>query len=234
MTKKRGKRYLGISESLEKDKKYASLESIKLVKEISHCGFEESVEVAIDLNIEPKKRGERVRGTVVLPHGTGKKLKVLVFARGEKAEEASKAGANWVGDEELIAKVQKGWLDFDAVVASPELMKDVAKLGRILGPRGLMPSPKVGTVSENPSEAVKELKKGKIEYRNDASGGIHTSIGKISFTDNAILENLKVLLRALNKDKPSTVKGTYIRGISLCSTMGPGIKVDPGSILGDL
>ena len=234
MAKKRGKRYLGISERLGKNKKYASLEAIKLMKEISHCGFEESVEVAVYLNIKPKERGERVRGTVALPHGTGKKLKVLVFAKGEKAEEASKTGADWVGDEELIAKVEKGWLDFDAVVASPELMKDVAKLGRILGPRGLMPSPKVGTVSENPSRAVRELKKGKIEYRNDASGGIHASIGKISFTDDALLENLKVLLRALNKDKPSTVKGTYIRGISLCSTMGPGMKVDLPSLLGDL
>jgi large subunit ribosomal protein L1 len=234
MAKKRGKRYLGISERLKKNKKYTSLEAIKLMKEISHCGFKESAEVAVALNIKPKERGERVRGTVVLPHGTGKKLKVLVFAKGERAKEASKAGADWIGDEELIAKVEKGWLDFDAVVASPELMKDVAKLGRILGPRGLMPSPKVGTVSENPSRVVEELKKGKIEYRNDAGGGIHASIGKISFTDDALLENLKVLLRALIKDKPSTVKGTYIRSISLCSTMGPGIKMDLGSLLGDL
>lgn len=232
--RKRGKRYLGISERLEKNKKYPPLEAIKLTKGISHCGFEESIEVAVSLNIKPKERGERVRGTVALPHGTGKKLKVLVFAKGEKAEEASKAGADWAGDKELIAKIEKGWLDFDAIVASPDLMKDVAKLGRILGPRGLMPSPKIGTVSENPSQVVKELKKGKIEYRNDASGGIHASIGKISFTDNALLENLRALLKALSKDKPSTVKGAYIRGISLCSTMGPGIKVDLGSLLGNL
>lgn len=231
---KRGKRYLRISESLEKNKKYPALEAIRLMKEISHSGFEESVEVALSLNIKSKERGERVRGTVVLPHGTGRKLRILVFAKGEKAEEARKAGADWVGDEELIAKIEKGWLDFDAVVASPELMKDVAKLGRILGPRGLMPSPKVGTVSEDPSRALRELKKGKIEYRNDASGGIHASIGRISFTENALVENLKVLLRALNEAKPSTVKGAYIRGISLCSTMGPGIKVDLGSLSGDL
>jgi len=231
---KRGKRYLKMSERLEKNKKYPPLEAIKLIKEISHCGFEESLEVAVSLNIKPKDRGERVRGTVALPHGTGRKLRVLVFAKGDKAEEARKAGADWVGDEEVVARIEKGWLDFDAVVASPESMKDVAKLGRILGPRGLMPSPKVGTVSERPSEVVTELKKGKIEYKNDASGGIHTSIGKISFTENAVLENLKALLRALKKDKPSTVKGTYFRNISLCSTMGPGIRVDVGSLLKDL
>ncbi len=231
---KRGKRYLKMSERVEKNKEYTALEAIKLMKEISHCGFEESLEVAISLNMKPKERGERVRGTVVLPHGTGRKIRVLVFAKGDKAEEARKAGADWVGDEEVVAKIEKGWLDFDAVVASPESMKNVAKLGRILGPRGLMPSPKVGTVSERPSEVVKELKKGKIEYKNDASGGIHTSIGKISFAENAVLENLKALLRALRKDKPSTVKGTYFRSISLCSTMGPGIRVDVGSLLKDL
>jgi len=231
---KRGKRYLKMSERLEKNKEYTALEAIKLMKEISRCGFEESLEVAVSLNMKPKERGERVRGTVVLPHGTGRKLRVLVFAKGDKAEEARKAGADWVGDEEVVAKIEKGWLDFDAVVASPESMKDVAKLGRILGPRGLMPSPKVGTVSERPSEVVNELKKGKIEYKNDASGGIHTSIGKISFTENAVLENLKALLRALKKDKPSTVKGTYFRSISLCSTMGPGIRIDVGSLLKDL
>lgn len=231
---KRGKRYLKMSERLEKNKEYTALEAIKLMKEISRCGFEESLEVAVSLNMKPKERGERVRGTVVLPHGTGRKLRVLVFAKGDKAEEARKAGADWVGDEEVVARIEKGWLDFDAVVASPESMKDVAKLGRILGPRGLMPSPKVGTVSERPSEVVNELKKGKIEYKNDASGGIHTSIGKISFTENAVLENLKALLRALKKDKPSTVKGTYFRSISLCSTMGPGIRVDVGSLLKDL
>ncbi len=231
---KRGKRYLKMSERLEKNKEYTALEAIKLMKNISRCGFEESLEVAVSLNIKPKERGERVRGTVVLPHGTGRKLRVLVFAKGDKAEEARKAGADWVGDEEVVARIEKGWLDFDAVVASPESMKNVAKLGRILGPRGLMPSPKVGTVSERPSEVVNELKKGKIEYKNDASGGIHTSIGKISFTENAVLENLKALLRALKKDRPSTVKGTYFRSISLCSTMGPGIRVDAGSLLKDL
>ncbi|MCD6082679.1 50S ribosomal protein L1 [Candidatus Aerophobetes bacterium] len=231
---KRSKRYLSLREKIDKKKEYDPLEAIKLVKQTSNCNFEESVEVAISLNIKPKERGERVRGTVVLPRGSGKKVRVVVFAEGEKAEEAKKRGADYVGGEELIKKIEKGWLDFDATVSTPQMMRMVARLGRILGPRRLMPSPKVGTVSEDPAQVVEELKKGKIEFRNDATGVIHTIIGKVSFKEEDLLENLKALLSSILREKPSTVKGAYIRGISLCSTMGPGVRINPQKALGIL
>jgi len=231
---KRSKRYLSLREKIDKKKEYDPLEAIKLVKQTSNCNFEESVEVAISLNIKPKERGERVRGTVVLPRGSGKKVRVVVFAEGEKAEEARKRGADYVGGEELIKKIEKGWLDFDATVSTPQMMRMVARLGRILGPRRLMPSPKVGTVSEDPAQVVEELKKGKIEFRNDATGVIHTIIGKVSFKEEDLLENLKALLSSILREKPSTVKGAYIRGISLCSTMGPGVRINPQKALGIL
>jgi len=231
---KRSKRYLSLREKIDKKKEYDPLEAIKLVKQTSNCNFEESVEVAISLNIKPKERGERVRGTVVLPRGSGKKVRVVVFAEGEKAEEAKKRGADYVGGEELIKKIEKGWLDFDATVSTPQMMRMVARLGRILGPRRLMPSPKIGTVSEDPAQVVEELKKGKIEFRNDATGVIHTIIGKVSFKEEDLLENLKALLSSILREKPSTVKGAYIRGISLCSTMGPGVRINPQKALGIL
>ena len=231
---KRSKRYLSLREKIDKKKEYDPLEAIKLVKQTSNCNFEESVEVAISLNIKPEERGERVRGTVVLPRGSGKKVRVVVFAEGEKAEEAKKRGADYVGGEELIKKIEKGWLDFDATVSTPQMMRMVARLGRILGPRRLMPSPKVGTVSEDPAQVVEELKKGKIEFRNDATGVIHTIIGKVSFKEEDLLENLKALLSSILREKPSTVKGAYIRGISLCSTMGPGVRINPQKALGIL
>ncbi|MEA3485368.1 MAG: 50S ribosomal protein L1 [Candidatus Aerophobetes bacterium] len=223
---KRSKRYLITKKKVFENKEYSLPEAIKLIKDTSNCHFEESVEISVSLNIKPKERGERVRGTVVLPQGLGKEVKVLVFAEGEKAEKAKQKGANYVGGEELIKKIENGWMDFDATVATPEIMRKVARLGRILGPRGLMPSPKVGTVSQDPSKVVEDLKKGKIEYRNDATGGIHALIGKVSFTKEALLENIKALLSSLIKDKPPTVKGGYIRGISLCSTMGPGVRIN--------
>jgi len=231
---KRSKRYLSLREKIDKKREYDPLEAIKLVKQTSNCNFEESVEVAISLSIKPKERGERVRGTVVLPRGSGKKVRVLVFAEGEKAEEAKKKGADYVGGEELVKKIEKGWLDFDATVSTPQMMRMVARLGRILGPRRLMPSPKVGTVSEDPAQVVEELKKGKIEFRNDATGVIHTIIGKVSFKEEDLLENLKALLSSILREKPSTVKGAYIRGISLCSTMGPGVRINPQKALGIL
>jgi len=231
---KRSKRYLSLREKIDKKKEYDPLEAIKLVKQTSNCNFEESVEVAISLNIKPKERGERVRGTVILPRGSGKKVRVVVFAEGEKAEEAKKKGADYVGGEELIKKIEKGWLDFDATVSTPQMMRMVARLGRILGPRRLMPSPKVGTVSEDPAQVVEELKKGKIEFRNDATGVIHTIIGKVSFKEEDLLENLKALLSSILREKPSTVKGAYIRRISLCSTMGPGVRINPQKALGIL
>ena len=222
---KRGKKYLEMEKKLER-KEYSIEEAIRAVKQISgKRNFEETVEVAVALNIRPKEKGERVRGTVTLPRGLGRKVKVLVFAAGDQAEEAKKAGADFVGGEDLVERIEKGWLDFDAVVATPQLMRSVAKLGRILGPKGLMPSPKVGTVTDSPGKVVEELKKGKIEYRNDATGVVHVPIGRISFEEDALLENFNTLLKALEKDKPSTVKGRFIKSIYLSSTMGPGIKV---------
>jgi len=222
---KRGRKYLEMEKKIEK-KEYTPEEAIRLIKQISNSrNFEETVEVAVALNIKPKEKGERVRGTVVLPRGLGRKVKVLVFAAGDQAEEAKKAGADFIGGEELIEKIEKGWLDFDAVVSTPGLMRSVAKLGKILGPKGLMPSPKVGTVTDNPGKVVDELKRGKIEYRNDATGVVHAPIGKVSFEENSLMENFNALLKALEKDKPSTVKGRYIKSIYLSSTMGPGIKV---------
>ena len=222
---KRGRKYLEMEKKIEK-KEYTPEEAIRLIKQISNSrNFEETVEVAVALNIKPKEKGERVRGTVVLPRGLGRKVKVLVFAAGDQAEEAKKAGADFIGGEELIEKIEKGWLDFDAVVSTPGLMRSVARLGKILGPKGLMPSPKVGTVTDNPGKVVDELKRGKIEYRNDATGVVHAPIGKVSFEENSLMENFNALLKALEKDKPSTVKGRYIKSIYLSSTMGPGIKV---------
>ncbi|MCD6256560.1 50S ribosomal protein L1 [Candidatus Aerophobetes bacterium] len=225
---KRGKKYLEAQKKIEK-KQYTPQEAIKVIKEtakVLNRSFEETVEVAVALNIKPREKGERVRGTVILPRGLGRKVKVLVFATGDEAEEAKKAGADWVGGEELIQKIEKGWLDFDAVISTPQLMRSVAKLGRILGPKGLMPSPKVGTVTNNPGKVVKELKSGKIEYRNDATGVIHAPLGKISFDEDALLENFQTLLKAVEKDRPSTVKGRYIKSVYLSSTMGPSLKVN--------
>jgi len=231
---KRSKRYLLLKEKIDNNKEYDPLEAIKLIKEGSNCNFEESIEAAISLNIKPKEKGERVRGTVVLPRGSGKKVRIVVFAEGEKAEEARKKEADYVGGEELVGKIEKGWLDFDAAVSTPQMMRMVARLGRILGPRHLMPSPKVGTVSEDPSQVVEELKKGKIEFRNDATGVIHALIGKVSFKEEDLLENLKALLTSVIREKPSTVKGGYIQGIFLCSTMGPGVRVSLQNTLGML
>jgi len=225
---KRGKKYLEAQKKIEK-KQYTPQEAIKVIKEtakVLNRSFEETVEVAVALNIRPREKGERVRGTVILPRGLGRKVKVLVFATGDEAEEAKRAGADWVGGEELIQKIEKGWLDFDAVISTPQLMRSVAKLGRILGPKGLMPSPKVGTVTNSPGKVVKELKSGKIEYRNDATGVIHAPLGKISFDEDALLENFQTLLKAVEKDRPSTVKGRYIKSVYLSSTMGPSLKVN--------
>lgn len=223
---KRSKRYLTLRKKINREKEYTPLEAVEVVKESSNSRFEESIEVAISLNIKPKEKGERVRGTVTLPQGTGKKVKIAVFAGGNKAKEAEEKGADYVGAEEMAKKIEGGWLDFDVVISTPEMMRFVAKLGRILGPRGLMPSPKIGTVTEDPGKLVEELKKGRIEYRNDATGVVHILIGKISFSKEALLENFKVLLASLIKDKPSTVKGRYIKGISICSTMGPAAKIN--------
>lgn len=227
MAKKRGKKFKETLEKYDNSKLYTIEDAIKLVKEIKWVNFNESVDVAIRLGINTRHSEEQVRGAVDLPHGTGKEIKVVVFAQGEKVKEAEEAGADFVGGEELAEKIQSGWTDFDATIATPDMMKVVGKLGRVLGPRGLMPNPKVGTVTFDVKEAVDSVKKGKVEYRADRFGIVHTMIGKISFEDNKLIDNFKTLLNAIVKAKPASSKGRYIISISISSTMGPGIKLDP-------
>ena len=227
MAKKRGKKFVETIKKYDKNKLYTIKEAIKLVKELSWTKFTESIDIAIRLGINTRRSEEQVRGAVNLPHGTGKVNKVVVFAQGEKAKEAEEAGADFVGAEELADKIQKGWTDFDATIATPDMMKIVGKLGRVLGPRGLMPNPKVGTVTFDVKEAVSSVKKGKVEYRADRFGIVHAMIGKIDFTDDQLIENFKILLNAILKAKPASAKGRYLISISISSTMGPGIKIDP-------
>ncbi|MFW6149074.1 MAG: 50S ribosomal protein L1 [Atribacterota bacterium] len=231
MAKKRGKKFKEIIEKFDKSKLYTIEEAIKLVKELSWVNFNESVDVAVRLGVNTRHSEEQVRGVVDLPHGSGKENKVVVFAQGEKAKEAEDAGADFVGGDELADKIQKGWTDFDATIATPDMMKVVGKLGRVLGPRGLMPNPKVGTVTFEVKEAVSSVKKGKIEYRADRFGIVHSMIGKIKFDNNQLMENFKALMDAIMKAKPASSKGRYIISVSISSTMGPGIKLDPIKIL---
>lgn len=226
MAKKRGKKFKETLEKYDNSKLYTIEDAIKLVKEIKWVNFNESVDVAIRLGINTRHSEEQVRGAVDLPHGTGKEIKVVVFAQGEKVKEAEEAGADFVGGEELAEKIQSGWTDFDATIATPDMMKVVGKLGRVLGPRGLMPNPKVGTVTFDVKEAIDSVKKGKVEYRADRFGIVHTMIGKISFEDNKLIDNFKTLLNAIVKAKPASSKGRYIISISISSTMGPSIKLD--------
>jgi len=200
---------------------------VKLLLEIAHAKFDEGVDLAIRLGVDPKKSDQMVRGTVVLPHGTGKKVRVLVFAKGQKEKEASDAGADVVGGEDLIEKISKGWLDFDKAIATPDMMGLVSKLGKILGPRGLMPNPKVGTVTFDLEKAIKEIKAGKVEFRVEKAGVVHVPVGKVSFGFGQLLENTKTLLEVILRAKPPTSKGIYLRTVALSTTMGPGIKVDP-------
>jgi large subunit ribosomal protein L1 len=229
--KKRGKKYLESFKKYDRKKLYTIEEAIKLVKELSWANFNETVELAIRLGIDTRRSEEQVRGAVELPYGTGKKNKVLVFAEGEKTKEAEEAGADFVGGEELAEKIQNGWTDFDAVIATPDMMKVVGKLGRILGPRGLMPNPKLGSVTFDIKNAVLSTKKGKVEYRADRFGIVHAIIGKIDFPDEQLIENFYALLDAILKAKPPTSKGRYLLSVSVSSTMGPGIKLDPMKIL---
>lgn len=222
---KHGKKYREASQKVEKDKTYAPQEALDLVKEVSSAKFDETVEVAFRLGIDTKKADQQVRGAVVLPHGTGKTKRVLVFAKGEKAKEAEQAGADFVGDEDYINKVQQGWLEFDVVVATPDMMGQVGRLGRVLGPKGLMPNPKTGTVTFEVEKAVNDIKAGKIEYRADKSGNVHAAIGKASFNSAQLLENLQTLAEALLKAKPAAAKGNYMRNVTVSSTMGPGVAV---------
>lgn len=226
---KHGKRYLEAAKKVDREKMYEPREALELVKSIAPAKFDETVEVAFRLGIDTKRADQQVRGAVVLPHGTGKTKRVLVFAKGEKAKEAEQAGADFVGDDDLINKVSQGWLDFDVVVSTPDMMGQVGKLGRILGPKGLMPNPKTGTVTFDVAKAVQEIKAGKVEYRADKAGIVHVPIGKVSFDTDKLTENLKTLAEALIKAKPAAAKGTYMRSVTVSSTMGPGVRVNPAA-----
>ena len=227
---KSGKKYVEASKKVEKNKLYTLDEAISLVKETSTTKFDSTVEVAFKLNLDTKKADQQLRGSLVLPNGTGKTKKILVLAKGAQAEAAKKAGADYVGEVELIDKIQKeNWFDFDTIIATPEMMPALGKIGKILGPKGLMPNPKTGTVTTTPERAVEDVKKGMIEYRADSYGNVHSIIGKVSFEAEALKENLSYLYSTIVKAKPSTVKGTYIENISISTTMGPGIKVDKNS-----
>jgi len=223
---KRGKKYQEAAKLIDRDKVYEPQEAVELVKKAATAKFDESVEVAVRLGVDPKKQDQAVRGVVVLPHGTGKTKRVLVFAKGEKAKEAEAAGADYVGDSDLINKIQQGWFDFDVCVATPDMMAEVGKLGRILGGKGLMPNPKAGTVTFDVAKAVQEIKAGKIEYRLDRAGQIHAPIGKVSFDAAKLEENLRALIEALNRAKPAAAKGVYLKKISISSTMGPSVTVN--------
>jgi large subunit ribosomal protein L1 len=219
-------------EIVDRAKKFSVDEAVTLVKKAKFAKFDETVDIAIRLGVNPKHADQMVRGAIVLPHGTGQSVRVLVFAKGEKEREAREAGADFSGSDDMVAKVSEGFMDFDRVIATPDMMGAVGKLGRILGPRGLMPNPKVGTVTFDVGNAVKEAKGGKIEYRVEKAGIVHARIGKSSFTEQALAENATALIGALVKQKPSTAKGTYLRSITVSSTMGPGVKIDPSHFMG--
>lgn len=227
---KRGKKYLEAVKLYDKSVAYAGLEAVELAKKTSVAKFDATVEVAFRLNVDPRKADQNLRGAISLPHGTGKKVRVVVIARPDKAKEALAAGAEEVGDVELIEKIGKGWFDFDVMVATPDMMAQLGKLGRVLGPKGLMPNPKTGTVTLDVAKAVEEIKAGKIEYRTDKVGNIHAPIGKVSFDSNKLHENMLAIYNQLMRIKPTTVKGAYIKNIALSTTMGPGITVDEGAI----
>ena len=223
----KGKKYREAKEKIDRTSKYELKQAIQVAAEISHTPFDETLDIAIRLGVNPKKADQMVRGTVVLPHGTGKTSRVLVFAKGEKAKEAEDAKADYVGAEDLVEKIQGGWLDFDKAVATPDMMGQVGKLGKILGPRGMMPNPKVGTVTFDVARAVDEIKGGKVEFRVEKGGIVHAPIGKVSFGVEKLTENARSLLDVVMRAKPPTSKGVYLRGIALSTTMGPGVKVDP-------
>ncbi len=224
---KRGKKYRAALEKFNQGTLYEPGEALSLVKETAPAKFDETVEVSVRLGIDTRHADQQVRGAVVLPNGTGKTRKVLVFAKGDKAQEALEAGADYVGAEELIAKIQEGWLDFDVAVATPDMMGQVGRLGKLLGPRGLMPNPKTGTVTFDLARAIKEFKAGKIEYRADKTGIVHAPIGKVSFPVEKLMENYTTLVEALIKARPAAARGQYLKSITVSSTMGPGIKVNP-------
>jgi len=221
-----GKRYRGAVEGLDRDLRFQPREAIERLKSVKPAKFDETVDIAVRLGVDPRHADQIVRGTVVLPHGTGKKVRVLVIAQGDKAREAEQAGADFVGTE-YIAKIKEGWLDVDAIVATPDVMGQMGALGRVLGPRGLMPNPKAGTVTMDVTKAVKDIKAGKIEFRVDKSGNVHAPIGKVSFSVEQLEANYTAFMDTIVRSKPSAAKGTYIQTVALSSTMGPGVRIDP-------
>ena len=223
---KKGKKYSDSLKLIDRTKQYDPEEAIALVKKTAKAKFDETVEISVRLGVDPRHADQQVRGAVVLPNGTGKTVRVLVICKADKAAEAEAAGADFVGAEDMVAKIQGGWFDFDVVVATPDMMGQVGRLGRVLGPKGLMPSPKAGTVTMNVAQAISEIKAGKVEYRVDKTAIIHCPVGKASFDEQKLVENLRVLMEAIIKAKPAATKGTYIRSAVISSTMGPGIKLN--------
>ncbi len=227
---KKGKKYLAAFEKVEPEKRYALKEAVALLKEIAFANFDETVELTMWLGVDPRKADQLVRGTIVLPNGLGKTKKVVVIAQGDKAKEAEDAGADLAGGDDLVEKIQGGWLEFDTLIATPDMMSKVGQLGRVLGPRGLMPNPKTGTVTMDVKKAVEETKAGKVEYRVDKTGVIHCGIGKVSFGADQIEQNTRALINAVMKAKPTTAKGRYVKKVNIASTMSPGILLDEMSL----
>lgn len=227
---KKSKRYIANLEQIDKNKVYSIEEAIKLAKATSNSKFDATLEVAMNLNLDVKKADQQLRGAVVLPNGTGKTKKILVIAKGEQAKIATANGADYVGDTDMITKIEKeNWFDFDVIIATPEMMPMLGKIGKLLGPKGLMPNPKTGTVTTDVAKAIEEVKKGKVNYRTDSFGNVHGIFGKASFEENKLVENLKTFVNVILKSKPSTAKGTYVKNITISSTMGPGVKIDLSS-----
>ena len=225
-----GKKFKNAASKVDRVKRYTAEEAIKLALDVKYTKFDETVDLSFNLGVDPKHADQMLRGAIVLPHGTGKKVRVLVFAKGEKASEAEKAGADYVGAEDLVEKITGGWLEFDAVIATPDMMKIISKLGKILGTKGMMPNPKVGTVTLDMARAVKEHKGGRVEYRTEKTGIVHTVIGKTSFGQEKLIDNFKSVLTEIMRIKPASAKGVYMQAITLSTTMGPGIKIDTNSV----
>lgn len=231
---KRGKNYKNVADKIDREKEYNLTDAVPLLKQLGTAKFDETVELSANLGVDPRHADQQVRGTVVLPHGTGRTVRVLVLARGEKEKEARDAGADFVGADEFIPKIQGGWLDVDAIVATPDLMGEVGKLGKILGPKGLMPNPKSGTVTLDVAKAVKDVKAGKIEYRVDKGSNVHVPVGKMSFDEKALFDNISTLIAELVRVKPSAAKGKYIKSMSISPTMGPSIRLDSQQIINEI
>ena len=230
MAKKRGKKYQDALKKVDSKKEYAVKDAVQLVKDIAYANFDSTIEVAFNLNVDTKQADQQLRGALVLPNGTGKEQTVVVFAKGPKAQEAKDAGADVVGDDDLVARIQDGWLDFDVAIATPDMMAQVGRLGRVLGPKGLMPNPKTGTVTMDVAKAVSDAKSGQVTYRTDRDGNVHVPVGKVSFDEAALVGNFQAIYDTIAKLRPAAVKGTYIKHVSLASTFGPSVTLDTNSL----